>query len=385
MKVYLIGAGPGDPELITIKAMHAISLCDTVVYDDLIPKEILLFAPRDAARIYVGKRAGRNYMKQPEINDLLVSLAKKGHTIARLKGGDPCIFGRGGEEALYLREHGVPFEIIPGISSAVAGPISAGIPPTHRGYASSVKFVTAHEDPSKESGFLDWANLAHDSGTIIFLMGAQRIASIAEKLMAEGMSGEIPCALVQDATTPAQRHVVSTLHAVGEDALQHKISSPCIMVVGKVMYNASIFIFPDVSKTIAESCKCLRPGGKIAFSFYPQLVGEGNEDLFDVAFRRLGEPLPRFRVITGYSKAAEALDHHCTSICHHRWERPLDTRFLQDFFSIPAQSASLFPNRGYEARCDLVKRLFATLADMTGKGRIVWRMAEGTKSGSSVR
>jgi SAM-dependent methyltransferase len=151
------------------------------------------------------------------------------------------------------------------------------------------------------------------------------------------------------------------------------------------LYNASIFIFPDVSKTIAESRKCLRPGGKIAFSFYPQLVGEGNEDLFDVAFRRLGEPLPRFRVITGYSKAAEALDHHCTSICHHRWERPLDTRFLQDFFSIPAQSASLFPNRGYEARCDLVKRLFATLADMTGKGRIVWRMAEGTKSGSSVR
>ena len=146
-----------------------------------------------------------------------------------------------------------------------------------------------------------------------------------------------------------------------------------------VLYNASIFIFPDVSKTIAESYQCLRPGGKIAFSFYPQLVGEGKEDLFEVAFRRLGEPLPRFRVITDYSKASGALEHQCTNICHHRWVRPLDIRFLQDFFSIPAQSASLFPNREYAARSDLVRRLFATLADMTGKGRIVWRMAEGTK------
>lgn len=234
MKVYLIGTGPGDPELITVKAARIIAGCDVVVYDDLIPREILLSARSDAQKLYVGKRAGRDYMKQPEINDLLVKLAREGHIIARLKGGDPCIFGRGGEEALYLKEHGIPFEIIPGISSAVAGPVSAGIPPTHRGYASSVRFVTAHEDPTKESGFLDWANLARDSGTIIFLMGARRIASIAEKLIAEGMSSDTPCALVQDATTPRQRHIISILHDVGRDAETEKISSPCIMVVGKV-------------------------------------------------------------------------------------------------------------------------------------------------------
>ena len=152
-----------------------------------------------------------------------------------------------------------------------------------------------------------------------------------------------------------------------------------------VLYNASIFIFPDVSKTIAESYKCLRTGGKIAFSFYPQLVGDGNEDLFAVAFHRLGEPLPRFRVISDYSKASEALEHCCTNICHHRWVRPLDTRFLQDFFSIPAQSASLFPGRRYEARRDLVRSLFATLDNMAGKGRIVWRMAEAIKSGASLQ
>lgn len=152
-----------------------------------------------------------------------------------------------------------------------------------------------------------------------------------------------------------------------------------------VLYNASIFIFPNVSKTIAESYKCLRTDGKIAFSFYPQLVGEGNEDLFAVAFRRLGEPLPRFRVITDYPEASEALNHYCTNICHHQWVRPLNTRFLQDFFSIPAQSASLFPGRGYDARRDLVRSLFATLDDMTEKGRIVWRMAEGIKSGASLQ
>ena len=152
-----------------------------------------------------------------------------------------------------------------------------------------------------------------------------------------------------------------------------------------VLYNASIFIFPDVSKTIAESYKCLRTGGKIAFSFYPQLVGEENEDLLTVAFRRLGESLPRFRVITDYPEASEALNHHCTNVCHHRWVRPLNIQFLQDFFSIPAQSASLFPGRGYKNRRDLVGSLFATLDDMTGKERIVWRMAEGMKSEVSFR
>lgn len=146
-----------------------------------------------------------------------------------------------------------------------------------------------------------------------------------------------------------------------------------------VLYNASIFIFPDVSKTIDEAFKCLRTGGKIAFSFYPQLVGDEDEDLFDVAFQRMGEPLPRFRVITNYAKACDALNQRCGPVRHHSWVRPLDIEFLQDFFSIPAQSASLFPGRGYDARRDLAGRLFATLGDMTENARIVWRMAEGVK------
>ena len=152
-----------------------------------------------------------------------------------------------------------------------------------------------------------------------------------------------------------------------------------------VLYNASIFIFPDVTKTIQESYQCLRSGGKIAFSFYPQLIGEDKEDLFAVAFRRLGQPLSRFRVITDYSEASEALNHCCGNIRHHRWVRPLNIEFLEAFFSIPAQSASLFPGLNDEARRDLVRRLFATLGDMKGKGRIIWRMAEGAKTEASGR
>lgn len=235
MKVYLIGAGPGDPELITVKARRILQECDAVVYDDLIPVEILGLAPPNARRLYVGKRGGKDYMKQPQINELLVNLAREGLTVARVKGGDPCIFGRGGEEALHLHENGIPFEIVPGISSATAGPVAAGIPPTHRGMAASVTFITAHEDPAKESGFLDWSLLAKEPGTIVFLMGAGRISAIADRLVDQGMSPETPCALVQEATTPRQRHVVSTLSSVGAQAERNRIGSPCIVVVGQVV------------------------------------------------------------------------------------------------------------------------------------------------------
>ncbi len=145
-----------------------------------------------------------------------------------------------------------------------------------------------------------------------------------------------------------------------------------------VLYNASIFIFPDVAKAVGDACRCLRAGGKIAFSFYPQLIGDNDADLFAVAFERLGEPLPRFRVITDYAHACDALERHCGNIRHHRWIQALDIDFLRDFFSIPAQSASLFPGRDYASRRDRVDRLFATLADATESGRIVWRMAEAT-------
>jgi ubiquinone/menaquinone biosynthesis C-methylase UbiE len=147
-----------------------------------------------------------------------------------------------------------------------------------------------------------------------------------------------------------------------------------------VLYNASIFIFPDVEKAVSEAFACLRPGGKIAFSFYPHFTGESGEDILNMAFERLGEPAPRFRVITDYEKACRALSSRCGNITTHEWIRPFDIGFLQDFFSIPAQSASLFPGRDYETRRNLVHRLFETLSDIADRANIVWRMAEGTKS-----
>ena len=259
MKVYLIGAGPGDPELITVKASRIIPLCDVIVYDDLIPAEILSLAKPGAQKMYVGKRGGHDYTKQPRINELLVDLAKQGHTVARLKGGDPCIFGRGGEEALYLKQHGIPFEIVPGITSAIAGPESAGIPPTHRGLASSVTFVTAHEDPSKESSFLDWGHLARDRGTLVFLMGASRIDQIAARLIEQGMRPDMPCALVQEATTPMQRHVVSTLGKVGSEAKERGIGSPCIIVVGEVAALSSELYVREPKSLAGRSVLITRP------------------------------------------------------------------------------------------------------------------------------
>lgn len=151
-----------------------------------------------------------------------------------------------------------------------------------------------------------------------------------------------------------------------------------------VLYNASIFIFPDVAKTIDEGFKCLRSGGKIAFSFYPRIIGEGNADLLALAFHRLGKPPPRHLVITDYTEAGAALQHRCGNIRHHRWIRPLDIDFLQSFFSIPAQSASLFPKHEYKDRRNLVHRLFAAIGDMAGKGQIIWRMAEGMKASSPM-
>ncbi|MEA3240449.1 MAG: class I SAM-dependent methyltransferase [Pseudomonadota bacterium] len=147
-----------------------------------------------------------------------------------------------------------------------------------------------------------------------------------------------------------------------------------------VLYNASIFIFPDVERSLREAAACLSPGGKIAFSFYPRLTNPAGDDLFAVAFQRLGEPLPRFRVITDYQKTSSALEQYCHHVCHHQWIRPFDLEFLRDFFSIPAQSASLFPGRNYKARRDLIGQLFASLEDVASQASIVWRMAEGTKA-----
>ena len=233
-KVYIVGAGPGDPGLITLRGIQCIAEADVVVYDYLANEEFLGRAGKDARLIYVGKKGGDHTLPQGEINQVLVDEARKGNVVARLKGGDPFIFGRGGEEAEVLREAGIAFEVIPGVTSAIAVPAFAGIPLTHRGYTSTVAFVTGHEDPTKEKSDIDWAKLS-GIGTLVFLMGVKNLAHIARNLVAGGKSPETPAALIRWGTTPDQETLTGTLTDISAKAKAQGFSPPSILVVGEVV------------------------------------------------------------------------------------------------------------------------------------------------------
>jgi uroporphyrinogen III methyltransferase / synthase len=230
--VFLVGAGPGDPGLLTLRAVELLGSADVVLYDRLIPPGALRHARAGAELVYVGKQGGGPQMPQDEIERLLVKHGRAGRRVVRLKGGDPLVFGRGAEEALTLREAGIGFEIVPGITAGVAAPAYAGIPVTHRDLASGVAFVTGHEDPGKPESALDWAALARFPGTLVFYMGVRALPRIAERLQAEGRPPEEPVAVVERGTLPGQRTVVATLADVAEKAAG--IRAPAITLVGPV-------------------------------------------------------------------------------------------------------------------------------------------------------
>lgn len=234
--VLLIGAGPGDPGLITLKALSALQDADIIVYDYLANRAFLSHANKDATTIFVGKKGFTDHVTQDEINELLVRLAEENPEarIVRLKGGDPFVFGRGGEEALALAEHNISFEVIPGVTSGVAAPAYAGIPVTHRHLASSVAFVTGHEDPTKTASSINWEHLAQGVDTLCFYMGVRNISLIANQLMAHGRSPQEPVALVRWGTTPQQEVLTSTLEAVAAEVERTGFAAPAIIVVGKV-------------------------------------------------------------------------------------------------------------------------------------------------------
>jgi uroporphyrinogen III methyltransferase/synthase len=233
-KVYIIGAGPGDPGLVTLRGMKCIEAADVVVYDHLVNTDLLRFASADARMIYAGKQGGDHTIPQEELNMILVREAGKGLSVARLKGGDPFIFGRGGEEAEVLSRAGIPFEIIPGVTSAVAVPAYAGIPLTHRGYTSTVAFVTGHEEPDKKKSSIDWEALA-GIGTLVFLMGVKNLSRIAANLVKNGKSRETPAALIRWGTTADQVTLTGTLGDIAGKAKKNRFTPPAILVVGDVV------------------------------------------------------------------------------------------------------------------------------------------------------
>ncbi len=240
-KVYLVGAGPGDAKLITLRAVELIQKADVVLYDRLVSKKILSMIPKKAEKVYVGRAVGDDTKHQDSTNDLMVKYAKKKKLIVRLKGGDPIIFGRGGEEAEFLKEHKVKYEIVPGITSGIGSATYAGIPLTHRKHASSVVFVTGHEDPEKNNEAVRWKKLAKSVDTIVIMMGLSRIGIICKQLADGGMNKKTPVAVIQDGTTPKHKMITGTITNIAKQVKQEKFKPPSIIIIGKVV---------DLAKTI---------------------------------------------------------------------------------------------------------------------------------------
>lgn len=238
--VSIVGAGPGDPDLLTVKGLKAIQQADAVVYDRLIGADILALIPTGVMRIFAGKSCKQHFMPQEEINSLLVQLASSGRRVVRLKGGDPFIFGRGGEEAEYLAQHHIPFEIVPGISSASGCSAYSGIPLTHRGLATGVRYLTGHcqyrSDEHKDGvPDLNWPSLADKDTTLVVYMGLTNLASISSELMAHGLSGATPAAAIQEGTTERQKVVVATLADIAVRIREEAIQSPALVIIGNVV------------------------------------------------------------------------------------------------------------------------------------------------------
>lgn len=257
-KVYLVGAGPGDAKLITLKGIEKLKKCDAVVYDRLATNELLDYVSSECERIYVGKEAGKHYKKQEEINEILVECAKRHKIVVRLKGGDPFVFGRGGEEIEALNQHNIPFEVVPGVTSAVSVPESVGIPVTHRGISRSFHVITGHTKNSEGSPDYDYETMAKTEGTLIFLMGLSNLEEIAEKLIHAGKDKNIPVAVISDGTTKYQRVVRGKLFEIAEKVKESNISSPAVIAIGETADYEYIYRQQNSKKIGITASKILR-------------------------------------------------------------------------------------------------------------------------------
>jgi uroporphyrin-III C-methyltransferase len=233
--VYLVGAGPGDPGLLTVRGRELLGRCDALVYDRLADPRIVALAPASAKRVYAGKQPDRHALSQDQINALLVELAGRHTCVVRLKGGDPFVFGRGGEEAQVLAQAGIDWEVVPGISSAYAVPAYAGIPVTHRGITQDFSVVSAHLDPSHPGATVDWAALAETTGTLVLMMAVAHLDAVAAELIKRGRDAATPVAVISDGTTPNQQVLTSTLGAVAAESANAGVRPPAVVVIGEVV------------------------------------------------------------------------------------------------------------------------------------------------------
>ncbi len=257
-KVWLVGAGPAETDLLTIKAKKVIEQADVVVYDRLVGQGILMLIPETAKCIDVGKRAGNHTMPQEQINKILLEEALQGKCVVRLKGGDPFLFGRGGEELELLSEYGVPYEIVPGITSAISVPAYHGIPVTHRDYCSSVHIITGHKGKDKQYD-IDFEALVRTGGTLVFLMGSSALADICNGLVNAGMENDMPAAILQQGTTSKQKRIVATISTLEQEARKQVVETPAIIVVGKVCQLANDFSWYEKLPLAGKKILVTRP------------------------------------------------------------------------------------------------------------------------------
>lgn len=303
--VYLVGAGPGDARLFTEKGLDCVRRADVIVYDNLISGSILNEARLDAELIYAGKRSGSHHMKQEEISALLVKKALEGHSVVRLKGGDPFIFGRGGEEALELSKMDIPFEIVPGVSSSYSVPAYAGIPVTHRGLASSFHVITGHEDGTKMSSALDYQTLAKEEGTLVFLMGLKNLDKIATNLIENGKDPKTPAAVLERGTTAAQKSVKADLEHIAEAAEKAGLKTPAISVVGSVV---------DLKDTLSWFGRGVLAGKRIMSTGTRAFVRE-----MEAAFHPLGAELVALSLIEVRPLWNERIAEALKQLGHYQW------------------------------------------------------------------
>jgi uroporphyrinogen III methyltransferase/synthase len=251
--VYLVGAGPGDPELITVKARRVLGEADAVIYDHLVDVELLELARPECERIFAGKKGGQPCRPQADIDALLVRLGLEGKTVVRLKGGDPFIFGRGGEEAAALRAAGVPYEVVPGVTSALAAAAYAGIPLTHRSHSSAVILLTGHEDPAKPDASVRWEDYAKLGATLCVYMGVRNLPTITRRLQAGGMPAATPAAVVQDATTAGHRQILATLGTIAAEAARAGVEAPAMLIIGEVAALSQQLAWFDSAKALVAT------------------------------------------------------------------------------------------------------------------------------------
>jgi len=297
-KVFLVGAGPGDPGLLTLRAAEVLRNADVLLYDALASSAVVALAPPTCERIFVGKRGGNHAMPQDDIEALLVQKAKTAQRIVRLKGGDPFVFGRGGEEAQRLHAAGIPFEIVPGISSSLAAPAYAGIPVTHRDFNTAFTVATGHEDPTKAESTLDWSKLADPKRTLVFLMAMANLDEIATQLTKHGLPADTPVAVIQDGTRPTQRTAVGTLDTIANVVAQAGLGAPAIVVIGDVVTLRDELQWFDGGVLFGKRVLITRPAHQAAH-FAQRLYARGVEPILasTIEIGPPDDPKPAHRAI----------------------------------------------------------------------------------------